>query len=482
LIQARDIYRSGSIAVVLICGWVIYVTSRALHNGFHPDDITNLYRAWEQPVAKLLAANLVPFTTVYRPLGSLYYLSVYSMWGLDPWHFRLFTYSLAIVNVMLVYVLARRLFHRLDIAALSALVFSMHPRMLDIYQNNGTIYDILCCTFVLLAVIVYHSSQRSAGSFNKRAAVLLFACVLFAVNSKEIGLALPFVLAAYEIAFRAQGVTPAFDRSLRPAGAWLLVLTVIACLAANAKTGPGSALHGHIEYSPDISVHKLGDTLRLAMEALLDARPDSFTERRAWTLLALFTGAVLLSRDWRVIFLFAAAFLSAVPALFITWRGLFVFYVPYAFLSIALCALGIAVLEALLRLLPLGSTSSSLLRGALVTGVAVLVMVRQSRMTAELSGPVEQHDIARLSHQVRKATAAPPGRAVLFLNGKAEYEWLPLMLARMSFNSPALQVHNQSMGQCVPQFQYDLVIDLGQFDHVIKDRQAPGSRYCVTGR
>ena len=92
-------------------------------------NVTNLYRAWELPVGKLAAANLTPFTKVYRPLGSAYYSVVHWTAGFDPFWFRIVTFGFAIVNVVLVFILARRLFDTLEIAGLSALLFSSHPKM-----------------------------------------------------------------------------------------------------------------------------------------------------------------------------------------------------------------------------------------------------------------------------------------------------------------------------------------------------------------
>lgn len=84
---------------------------------FYADDIMNLYWAFANVSwGKLLAANIVPFTTVYRPMGALYYRSVFEVAGLNPLGFRLVTYAFLYLNILLLILVVRRLTGSSEIA------------------------------------------------------------------------------------------------------------------------------------------------------------------------------------------------------------------------------------------------------------------------------------------------------------------------------------------------------------------------------
>jgi hypothetical protein len=59
---------AGFIAV-----WFLGQTWKAILAQFDDDDLMNTYQAWTLPLSRLLIGNLTPFTSVYRPLGSLLY-------------------------------------------------------------------------------------------------------------------------------------------------------------------------------------------------------------------------------------------------------------------------------------------------------------------------------------------------------------------------------------------------------------------------
>jgi hypothetical protein len=464
---------SAVVVATLVCGWAFAVTSRAVRTGFHLDDVTNLYRAWEQPAWNLATANLTPFTTVYRPIGAVYYAAVYSASGFDPFSLRAVTYAFALFNVVLVFLLSMRLFDSLEIAGLSALLFSVHPRMIDIYQNNGTVYDIVACSLCLLAVLVYDAGRRTRKLLTVRRALALLILVVAAINSKEIALSLPFVLIAYEFA------TGVWRRRWSTSTAmWLMALVAVSVIAAHVKMGPASVLHGNASYAPRFEAGDLNDTVENLVEWSLNARPNSVSYRDAWLAVAAVGIAVCIVGDWRIRFVSTAAVLLSVPVLFIEWRGLFVFYVPYAFFVIAFVALVIGGREAICARLRVTPETLQILRGVFIFSAVVAAMSFQWPMRAELLGPPEQRYINRMQWQFQSLRVARSPGSILVLNAKADYPWMPLMLARMRFNEPHLRVDNETAGQCDAGKTYDIVLDIQQNDGVLRDTKAPGSGYC----
>jgi hypothetical protein len=129
------------------------------------DDVMNTDFAWEPPLPKLALGLAVPFTTFYRPVGSLVYRVVFDIFGLNPSPFRIVVYAFLLLNLFLVYKLAQRLSGSREIAALSALLYTFHGRLAAIYLNNGTLYDVLCATFTFFTLLYYVGVGRLGGAF-----------------------------------------------------------------------------------------------------------------------------------------------------------------------------------------------------------------------------------------------------------------------------------------------------------------------------
>ena len=63
----------------------------------------------------------------YRPLYQASFLGFYKLFGLEAWAYHLLSVSLHLVNVTLVWLIARKLTNRLLIAHGAALIFGLHP-------------------------------------------------------------------------------------------------------------------------------------------------------------------------------------------------------------------------------------------------------------------------------------------------------------------------------------------------------------------
>src|SRR5262252_2566700 len=127
-----------------ILAWFSSNTWKAVLSGLDGDDLMNIYQAWKVPLREVVFANLTPFTSFYRPLGSAYYRTFHWAYGLNPLPYRIFTYSLLVLNVGLAYWAVRRLTKSAELGLLACLLWSYHVGLVWIYTSNGTIYDILC--------------------------------------------------------------------------------------------------------------------------------------------------------------------------------------------------------------------------------------------------------------------------------------------------------------------------------------------------
>jgi hypothetical protein len=242
------------------------------------------------------------------------------------------------MNIGLLYRLARQLTGSREAGVLAALLGCYHNRMMDLYQNGGVVYDILCYTFFVAAVSCY-----IAGRGPKRAQAQALTgwrlarfgtLALLAFNSKEMALTLAAALWAYEWVYRA----PA---SWRPAELWkwarsdkaaLWMVTAATPLAAWAKTRAGSAFAGVGDYQVHLSGARWLETTRAWMGALLYRPYPSLSVPAAVLVMAvpLILAIVVRDRDRRKPFLLCAAWvwILPLPVNFIAPRNFFVMYLP----------------------------------------------------------------------------------------------------------------------------------------------------------
>src|SRR5271170_4375263 len=69
---------------VFIAVWFLSNARKGLRDYFSPDDIMNMYWAFQVPVGRLVFENIFSFTTGYRPLGAAFYRIAFTLFGMNP--------------------------------------------------------------------------------------------------------------------------------------------------------------------------------------------------------------------------------------------------------------------------------------------------------------------------------------------------------------------------------------------------------------
>ncbi|MCZ2077427.1 MAG: glycosyltransferase family 39 protein [Bryobacterales bacterium] len=363
-----------SVALSLL-GYFLFHTYAGLFVDFHPDDIMNLHRALvELRGARGIIANILRFTTVYRPLGGVYYLTIYAIGGLDPFAFRIVTFILMIVNIGLVFLLIRSLTQNTEAAALGALIWSYHPRLVDLYANNGTIYDVLSVMFFVSALIIYVQARHNGNDLSIRAAAAYLIFYVASINSKEIGVTLPVITIFYEVVYNR--------RELRESPPYraivcLCVALVLATGATIVKSGEQSAFHGIPAYEQRLSGEQfLRNQVHFLGELLLQEEGNTSTSEliASWSLLGF---GALLFRKRALLFAFGYILVTPLPVSFITTRNFFALYLTYAGWALyASCAIILArdfIWRQMIWLMPNAAASS--LQRMLPTGTFAVAIV-----------------------------------------------------------------------------------------------------------
>src|SRR5262245_43722925 len=104
------------LAALWIASYFLILAGEGVFAYFTHDDLMNLYKCWLVPMGDVIKANFFFFSGFYRPMGALFYRTVYAVAGFDPLPFRIACYLLMLVNLYIGYCLARRLSGSREIA------------------------------------------------------------------------------------------------------------------------------------------------------------------------------------------------------------------------------------------------------------------------------------------------------------------------------------------------------------------------------
>jgi hypothetical protein len=170
------------------------IANRAAYRGyFQDDDLDNL--SWTpnvRPVHYLEAALSPRFqTNNFRPVGHFYFYLSERLFGLDFPKWIALLDAIHLLNVWLLWMVARRLDSPPLAAAAACLFFGLHMALADAVWKPMFVFDVLCATFCLLSLLLYLDRRW----------LLAFAAFWLAYKSKELAVMLPLVLAAAELWF-----------------------------------------------------------------------------------------------------------------------------------------------------------------------------------------------------------------------------------------------------------------------------------------
>lgn len=323
--HARHAALQRFVIAIALAGWFLDHTWRGLLCTFQGDDMMNLYQAWVLPLGRLALGNLTPFTSVYRPVGSVFYKLMYWAVGFHPLPYRIAIYALLLLNIALLYRFARLLTGSSEAAVIAPLLGSYHNHLIDLYQNGGAVYDVLCYTFFFAAVNCY---IRGRGALRGWTLARFLILAVLALNSKEMALTLAPALWIYEFIYRA-------PRSGR-LGLWMV--TAATPLAVIAKTGRGSAFYGVGGYQLHLTWAQWIGTTRDWIEALLFLPFHTLSPTGAVLVLLLPWAIAFAVRNAKqrrpILFCAALVWILPLPVNFIDERGFFVMYLPLAAWSV----------------------------------------------------------------------------------------------------------------------------------------------------
>jgi hypothetical protein len=312
-------FRAGVWAA--LAAYFCYFSWDAVRVRFAPDDLMNLDYYWRLRPAEILAALLTPWRGGYRPMGGLFYGPLLRLFGLNPAPYHVLMLALLAVNVWLVYRFARALDAGEAAAFGAAFLACYHAGLSFLYYDTPFIYDALCCVFYL-AAFVYYRERRRGGRLSRGQTAVVLGLYWCALNSKEMALTLPAVLAVYEWLYEER-------RSFRTA-IWAAALGLPVLLRSFLGAG---ALTATAAYRPELSWARIAAFQRAAFGDLFESW-NFFTTPWVVAVWVALTAIAWAGRDRTRRFCWWFFVLTPAPIELLQGRGNACLVIPYCGLAV----------------------------------------------------------------------------------------------------------------------------------------------------
>ncbi len=425
--------------------------------GFDGDDLMNTYQAWRVPIWKLVLANLAPFTTVYRPVGSALYRVFF--W-FDEFHLlpmRILVYALLLLNIWLAFKAAHLLSESKEVGVIAALVCSYHKGFTWIYSSNGTIYDILCFSGFAAALCVYIAARQSGRAVTGWRLVWFLAAFVFALNSKEMAVTLPAVLLSYELLYwPLKSWKPWLaQRKALWISALITAISIVAKMSSESFAGVGG-------YAVTLSTHQYFSTeIPLLRELFMAPALNTF-----WviTILAALFALALALRNKTMILAAIMIVLLPLPINFIPYRGFGVMYLPYLGWALYTAALLVEIrkrlMEGVWKIPPFPPGIWGPDRIALFLFTLYFLWTVQIQVGFQIGDPSPDHtlvaELNKIAPQIHQDH--PQARRIFFLNDGFDADrWDVVFLMRLTYHD--LEATVDQAKKKPASGPYDVVID-----------------------
>jgi hypothetical protein len=202
--------RFGPLAILLAAAILFFVFNHRAYKGFFQDDeMDNIVMTRAVHGVEWLEYTISPkFSSQnFRPVGHVYFRAMDRVFGLNFPRYVVPIQLIHLLNGGLLWVLLRRLGIGGFGASAGAAFFLLSASAMDAYWKPMYVFDLLCATFILAALIAFTTKRWW----------LAILAMWLAYKSKELAVMLPLAMAAYELWFgqcRWKRLIPFFAISL----------------------------------------------------------------------------------------------------------------------------------------------------------------------------------------------------------------------------------------------------------------------------
>jgi len=446
-------------AALAIAVFFVSYNTRAVDVHFSSDEMMNIYWYWEPGAWKVTWANILFWRAIIRPMGGVYYLPLFHLFGLNPWPYTVVRLALLLLDFLLLVRLAKRLTGSLAAATLAVMVLAYHPQLVSLTHNGSFIYDILCAGFYFGALLYYLHCRDSGRCLTLRQGAVFLVLYICALDSKEMAVSLPLVICSYEVLEASRGATAIATRFLmhiRPLAAAVLVTYVFLALKTYGPVGLAQ-----IEvYRPVITWARFGESSQQLVNAIFCT--GRFSTRSVLAVWAVMLYVGLRKRNRGLLLLLVWVVATPLPLNFIPPHGPGCLYIPLAGWSmlVAMACEGIAgqlAREPLFAWLPERAAVVCILAAALCYYTSVATFRHNEQARAYFRNGEKTWNVIE---QFRALPFRPPhGSRIAFLNDPFPEDWDTLFIAKLWWNDRTLQVYLQNQ-------QHLTATELARMDHI----------------
>lgn len=186
----------GPLFLIAVAALFLIANHGAYHGYFLDDEMDNLVNTGELLPGDFLGGLLLPryYSNNFRPAGHLFYRLMGDTFELRFGPYITALHILHLLNLLLLWLILRRLSLPLLASGAGVLLFAFHMAVFDVYWKPMYVFDLLCGTFCLLALLFWMHDGWLFG-------LLSLLSFWLAFRSKEIAIMFPVALVIYELWF-----------------------------------------------------------------------------------------------------------------------------------------------------------------------------------------------------------------------------------------------------------------------------------------
>jgi hypothetical protein len=421
---------------VLLLGFFWWFHSQVLKADFGLDEMRNLYSYWNPPLGKVILSGFVFWNKFIRPMGAIYYLPFYHLFGLNPIPFTVLRNLLLLANAIVFCRLAACVGRSWWIAMLAAFPIAYQSNLGNLAYDGAFIYDVLCGGFYFAALLYYVRRRRAQGSLRASQVCVFLALYICALDSKEMAVSLPVLVLAYELLFEGR-------KSKLGPGIAAAVLTVV--FIAGKTMGAG-ALTELEAYRPVFTWARYSESSTRFLNTLFYT--SEFTIGRVLMLevVLLYVGL----RNWgrrkwdpRWLFLLVWVVVTPLPIAFLPDRGAGTLYIVAGGWAMLGAMAMRAVLRRVAREPVAGLSRSSIMALGLLASIGAYTHETWRADRRNLGWYLTQGDDTRRAIGQFEALKIRPAAhsRVAFLNDPFPDRFYTLFLAALFWNDPSLEIN-----------------------------------------
>jgi hypothetical protein len=406
---------------------------------FGSDEMMNLYGHWRPPLWRTIAAEFWFWSKTVRPMGALYYLPLYSLFGLNPAPFNFVRCLILLVNTVVFLLVAKLIGRSWWIATLAAFAIAYQSNIGNLHYDGAFIYDVLCGGFYFAALFYYLRCRRVHLALGVRQVCVFLALYICALNSKEMAVSLPVLVIVYEFLFEGR------KAKIGPA---LVAAAVTAVFVWGKLSGPGT-LTTMDSYRPVFTWERFADSNTRILNQLFYT--DVFTMSRVLQLWAVLLYIGL--RNWglrkfdpRWLFLLAWVVITPLPIGFLPNRGGATLYIVCGGWAMMAALAARAVLRLFARQPVAGLPRKAIITAGLVACIAAYWHETQRSDDRLVPYYLKNgEDTAQAIAAVQALGVRPaPHSSVVFLNSPFPEYYDTLFIAALVWKDPTIEIWLQN--------------------------------------